>query len=144
MLRAQGKVFCFQSVHVNPGEGRPFFVFVLPPFRKRETKFQVCWNGFCGLLYLAVCNTVLSANFFLLLLDLGSPSISLVLQPEVKSRMASSQCLPSCDVTELAERAKQSSPQIGLKYLSFISFIARIFKFFKSKAYVFVSRDLNY
>ena len=66
------------------------FVFLLGPLEKCAQKCQVCCNGFCSLLYLAICNTVLWANFLLLFLDLAPKSISLVLQSEVKRRMVPS------------------------------------------------------
>ena len=80
---------------------------------------------------------------FLLFLDLASPSISLVLQPEVKSRMRPSYCVPSCDVTKLADRASRVRRRLGSNTCLFLA-KQREFQIFKKQSIFFVSRDLNY
>ena len=60
-------------------------------------------------------------TFFLLVLDLASPSISLVLQPEVKSRIRPSYCVPSCDVTKLADLKSRVRRKLGSNACLFLA-----------------------
>ena len=49
------------------------------------------------------------------------PSISLVLQSEVKSRMAPLKCVPSCDVIELADRKSRVRLKLGSNTCLFLA-----------------------
>ena len=62
-----------------------------------------------------------TVNFLFLFSDLSSPSISLVLQSKVKSRMTPSQSVPSCDVIELADRAIRVRHKLGSKTCLFLA-----------------------
>ena len=48
-------------------------------------------------------------------------SISLVLQSEVNSRMAPLQCVPGCDVIELADRANRARHKLGSNTCPFLA-----------------------
>ena len=49
------------------------------------------------------------------------PSISLVLQSKVKSRMSPLQCVPSCDVIELADRTSRVRRKLGSNTCLFLA-----------------------
>ena len=112
---SEHKAKCFISRPVcacDHGEGRPFlflFCLLLESMNRNPCAGMV----FATYIIWPTATQYCVPTFFLLFLDLASPSISLVLQPEVKSRMRPSYCAPSCDVTKLADRASRVHRKLG-------------------------------
>ena len=100
-------------MHVNPGEGRPYlFLFCL--LLESVNRNARCAGMVSAAYFIWPTATQYCVpTFFFLFLDLASPSISLVLQPEVKSRMWPSYGVPNCDVTKLADRASRVRRKLG-------------------------------
>ena len=70
------------------------------------------------------------------------PSISLVLQPEVKSRMRPSYCIPSCDVTKLADRTSRVRRKLGSNTRLSLA-LYREFQIFKKQSIFFCVHGLK-
>ena len=85
--RRQSIPLAGQSVHVNPGEGRPF-LFSFSLFWESVHKNARCIGLGFAADFIWPSGTQYCVPSFFCFLDLASPSISLVLQSEVKSRMA--------------------------------------------------------
>ena len=125
----QSVSFPGQSVHVNRGEGRPFlfsFCLLLESVNRNPGAGMV----FAAYIIWPTATQYCAPTFFLLFLDLASPSISLVLQPDVKSRMRPSYCVPSCDVTKLADRTSRVRRKLGSNTRLFLALL-REFQIFK-------------
>ena len=77
-------------MHVNPGEGHPFLFSFCLFWESVHKNVRCAGMVVAAYLILPSATQYCVPTFFLLFLDLAFSSISLVLQPEVKSRMSSS------------------------------------------------------